>query len=197
MPEQKKGNFMKQNCKKHYTIYLSESDIERLKERAERDGMKISELIRHLTLTNLSDTPNYNTVNIYEEQGKTHEIKLRLVESDYIKLKTACAETGLDMSNYLRQCIRLKKMKLFNISIKHNDLDEHTLLVAELTKKIISICKTISSSKNAYPQEIAKIQQLMQAINDDNKQILHVIFKDRKRLYLEAKKELLKNIRES
>ena len=115
-----------------------------------------------------------------------------LTEKECVLLRTIATQSGLTMSDYLRDCIRLKKLKHYNVTIHYMDLDEHTLTIAAITRKITSVCNTISASKVAYPQEVEKLIQLLDEINESNKTILEKFYKDRKKLYLEAKKELMK-----
>lgn len=194
------GVALQNRRRKKFSIYLFDNELELIQNAALHDGFKVGEYFRYLALNNLpeitSTKSSTNSDDIKSENTKTHTIKLELTNSDYQLLKRISAEVGLSMSNYLRNCIRLKKLKLYNINIKHQDLDEHTLVISELTKKIVGICKTIKSSKNAYPQDIAKIIEYINEINNDNKILLDKIYKERKKLYLNAKKELLKNIRE-
>lgn len=183
-------------ARKKFPLYLSEEELDLLKQEAIKQNLSVNEYIRQKALSNAS-TLLVNKIDVVSEEGKQHHIKLCLTESDFYALKLISAQSGLSMAAYLRNCIRLKKLKLVNITIKHHDLDNHTMLVAEITKKIVSVCNTISASKSAYPQEIKKIKELLEKINNDNIRILDVVYKDRKKLYNDAKKELLKNIREA
>lgn len=182
-------------AREKFPLYLSEEELDLIKKEAAKQNLSTNEYIRQKALSNVSTLP-VNRIDMVSGEGKKHDIKLRLTESDFYTLKLISAQSGISMAAYLRHCIRLKKLRLVNITINHHDLDRHTMLVAEITKKVVSVCNTISASKRAYPQEVEKILQLLEKINDDNNRILDVIYKDRKKLYADAKKELLKNIRE-
>ena len=182
-------------ARKVFHLYLSVLEKEVISKRAKELKMSTNSYVRQAAL---SYAENTDELEMYYEEKDMREKKtfeLELSNAEHLMLRLISAKMGISMSEYLRNCIRMKKLKYISMSVSHYDLDEHTILIGKLTQKVMSVCNMIVSSRNVFPQEIDKIIALLEAINADNIKILDVVYGERKKLYREAQKELLNNLR--
>lgn len=111
--------------------------------------------------------------------SKKKAFHLYLSEEELELFKTAAEREGLSVSEFLRNAAR-----------KRVDASE---TVEENPVRTINPNKKYSFK--LILKEVEKIIQLLEEINMSGKVILEDFYKDRKKLYLEAKRELMKNIR--
>lgn len=179
--------------RKRFPLYLTDEEMAIVKERAAKTGMSPNEYIRQRTLGKIDAKTEYNNLDC--SKGRYHHFKLKLDDEDYQTLKLRSAESGISMMSYLRYCIRMKKLEFYDITIKHHDLDKHTEIIGQLTRKVTSVCNTITHSQRAYPQEVERLMQWLEKINDENVRIIDVVYQDRRKINNMIRRNLAKNMR--
>lgn len=96
---------------------------------------------------------------------------------------------GMSVSAYMKY---LALNDSINLEVKINDLTDYTAEIYELNKKIQGILNTLNRTGNVYPQDIAKIKEYLEEINNVNKKTLTNIYDNRQQEYRDLKREIRK-----
>lgn len=120
-------------------------------------------------------------------EGK-RRIEIIIDDEEYYDIYEKSHDVGLNLSEYIRECLR--NHTSVTISLDDKNIEQVSNDFSETSRLIAGIVPVILKSEVVTKKDIEIICSLLIQMDEKVCELYRVYFKDRKRLYEEAKKRL-------
>lgn len=123
------------------------------------------------------------------EQNKSRFIKIRVNESEYMRLKQNAESTGQSVSEYTRSCA----FNPYSLNLNYDEIEQHTQEISEIKSAVNRLIYTLVVSGNYYPADVENILKLLSEISESEKKLIKLFQKSQPHLRRELEKIVVKN----